>query len=200
MYPEPLQRLLQELARLPGVGARTAERFAFHLLKDAEPDALRLAKAVADVKRMLRPCANCGMVTDETSCKVCQDETRDASLICVVEQPKDLYAIERLGMFRGVYHVLMGAIALLDGIAADKLNIEPLIDRVRRGGVREVVIATNPNLEGDTTALHLVECLRSFDVTVSRIARGVSAGSPLAQASRAVLEDALADRRVVNSA
>lgn len=197
MYPAPLKLLLEALERLPGVGARTAERFAFHLLQDRKETALQLAEAIRQVKEDLRPCSRCGMVTSDTLCGVCGDPARDHGLILVVEQPKDLYAIERLHQYRGVYHVLMGSLALLDGVQEKNLNLDGLNARLAKGDVREVILATNPNLEGDTTALHLLELLKRHKVSVSRFARGLSSGSPLAYASRAVLEDALEDRRRV---
>jgi recombination protein RecR len=198
MYPEPLKRLLDELQRLPGVGLKTAERLAFHILKAPGEDAMRLALAIRDVKKNIRSCSVCATATDEDPCTICRDPARDRGLICVVEQPKDLYAIERGGAFRGVYHVLMGTIALLDGIEAKDLTIDRLEARVRAGGVREVILATNPNLDGDATALHLSRLLAPQGVRVTRIARGVPAGSTLEYASRAILEDALEGRREVS--
>lgn len=197
MYPEPLRRLLEELERLPGVGARTAERFAFHILKAEPEEALRLAAAIGDVKRSLRPCARCGMVTEAELCPTCADPTRDAGTVCVVEQPRHVWAIERTGSYRGVYHVLMGSMALLEGVEERHLNIAPLEERVRAGEVSEVILATEPSLEGDTTALHLIERLERLGVRITRIARGVAAGSSLAHAPRAVIEDALEERRSI---
>jgi recombination protein RecR len=135
------------------------------------------------------------MVTEQETCQVCSDPSRDRSLVCVVEQPRDLYAIERLGMYRGTYHVLMGAVALLDGVELGDLQVDRLLERLRAGEVREVVLATNPNLEGETTALHLVDALKAFDVKITQIARGVPAGSTIEYATRATIEDALAGRR-----
>ncbi|GIW72092.1 MAG: recombination protein RecR [Planctomycetota bacterium] len=197
MIPASLQRLLEELERLPGVGPRTAERLAFHLLKAPAAQVLALAEALRGLKETVRACAVCGTVTDLEVCRICADPARDRALVCVVEQPRDLYAIERLGVFRGTYHVLMGSVALLEGVELGDLQVERLLERVRAGTVREVVLATNPNLEGETTALQLAELLRPYPVQVTRLARGVPAGSLLEYASRATLEDAFAERRPV---
>ncbi len=199
MIPESLRALLSELERLPGVGPRTAERLAFHVLKAPPEQALALADAIRAVKERVRPCNVCAMVTETPVCAICSDPARDRGLVCVVETPQDLYAIERLGIYRGTYHVLMGAVALLEGVELTDLQVQPLLERVRRGEVREVVLATNPNLEGETTALHLIDVLEPLGVSVSRIARGLSAGSTIEHASRATLEDAFAGRRKVTS-
>jgi recombination protein RecR len=197
VYPESLERLISELKRLPGVGQRTAERLAFHVLQVSTDDAMRLAYAVRDVKKNIRACSSCCMPTEHDPCAICADGARDRGVVCVVEQPKDLYALEKLGSFRGVYHVLMGTIALLDGIEAKDLTIARLEKRLAEGGVREVILATNPNLDGDATALHLTEILRGAGVRVTRIARGIPAGSTLEYASRAILEDAIEGRKEV---
>jgi recombination protein RecR len=160
---------------------------------------MRLALAIRDMKKNIRACSVCATATDQDPCAICQDPTRDHGLICVVEQPKDLYAIEKGGAFRGVYHVLMGTIALLDGIDAKDLTVDRLEARVRAGGVREVILATNPNLDGDATSLHLQRALAPLGVRVTRIARGIPAGSTLEYASRAILEDALEGRRELGS-
>jgi recombination protein RecR len=198
MYPESLERLIAELSRLPGVGQKTAERLAFHVLKAPAEDAMRLALAIRDMKKTIRPCQICANPTDQETCAICLDPARDKALVCVVEQPKDLWALERPGVFRGVYHVLMGALALLDGIEAKDLTVDRLEARVRAGGVREVILALNPSLEGDTTALHLAKMLAGHGVRVTRIARGIAAGSSLEYASRAVIEDAIEGRREVS--
>ena len=195
MYPATLKRLIEEFERFPGVGHKTAERLAFHVLKSPLEEAMRLSAAIRDVKSLIRPCSVCAMVTEQDPCPICQDPTRDRGLVCVVEQPKDVYAIERGGAYRGVYHVLMGTIALLDGIEAKDLTIRELEERVRAGGVREVILATNPNFDGDATSLYISERLRPLGVTLTRLARGIPAGSTLEYASRAVLEDAIEGRR-----
>lgn len=195
MYPESLERLIEELRRLPGVGQKTAERLAFHILKAPADEAMRFAYAIRDVKKNIRSCSTCCMVTERDPCAICSDPARDRGLICVAEQPKDVYALEKVGAFRGVYHVLMGTIALLDGIEAKDLTVEKLEARVRAGGVREVILATNPSLDGDTTALYLTRMLRANGVKVTRIARGMPAGSSLEYATRAIIEDAFEGRR-----
>jgi recombination protein RecR len=202
--PEPVNRLVEELARLPGVGRRTAERLAFHLLKAGRDDALRLAKAITDVKSEVRHCSVCWNLTDDDPCALCADPRRDASIVMVVEQPKDLWNLEQTGMFRGVYHILMGRLSPLEGVGAESLTVSDLLRRVRdpaanaRGvAVSEVVLALNPDMEGDSTALHLAEALRSLGVSVTRLARGLPAGSQIEFANRAALADAIAGRRAM---
>jgi recombination protein RecR len=197
VYPESLQRLIDELKKLPGIGQKTAERLAHHLLQQAGDEAMRLAYAIRDVKKNIRACSVCCTVTEQEVCAICADPARDQSLVCVVEQPKDLYALEKVGAFRGVYHVLMGTIALLDGIEAKDLTIGKLEARLKSGTIREVILATNPNLDGDATALHLTQMLRAAGVKTTRIARGIPAGSTLEYASRAIIEDAIEGRREV---
>lgn len=185
------------MRHLPGVGQKTAERLAYHILKAPADEAMRFAYAIRDVKKNIRSCSVCSMVTERDPCAICEDATRDRGLICVIEQPKDLYALEKVGTYRGVYHVLMGTIALLDGIEAKDLTIGRLDARLKAGGVREVILATNPNLDGDATALHLTQLLKAYGVRVTRIARGIPAGSTLEYASRAIIEDAIEGRREV---
>jgi recombination protein RecR len=197
VYPDSLKRLIDELSKLPGVGTKTAERLAYHILKATPEEAMRLAIAIRDMKRNIRPCATCALPTEADLCAICADATRDRGLVCVVEQPRDVYALEKGGVFRGVYHVLMGTIALLDGIEAKDLTVDRLEARIRAGGVREVILAMNPNLEGDATSLHLTRLIAPLGVRVTRIARGIPAGSSLEYASRTIIEDALEGRREV---
>jgi len=192
--PEPLARLMQQLARLPGIGPRSAERIAFHLLRVAPEEALALAKAIQDVKRNLRHCTTCFNLTDEDPCAICRNPRRDRSLIVVVEQPKDVMLLEQTGLVEGVYHVLMGRLAPLEHVAPEDLTIDALVRRVEAGGVREVLLATSPTMEGDGTALFISERLKSFGVTVSRLARGLAVGSQVEYASRAMLEAAITGR------
>lgn len=214
-YPAVVDRLVDEFAKLPGIGRRTAERLAFHVLKAAEPDAMALSRAIADVKRSVRRCALCSNFADADVCSICADPSRDRSLILVVEQPKDLIALEQTGMYRGVYHVLMGRLSPLDGVGPHDLTIDALLDRAaspaRNFGpdapppartaagvpVREVVLGLNPNLEGDGTTLYLIHELKARHVPVSRLARGLPAGSQLEYANKAVLSDALQGRQRV---
>ncbi len=193
----PLQRLIDELKKLPGIGARSAERIAFHLLKASRDDALALAKAVTAVKDEIRPCSRCFNLADGELCSICADPRRDTSQIIVVEQPKDLLNLEATGLVTGVYHVLMGHISALEGIAPADLTIDALLKRVKAGGVHEVVLATNPTLEGDATALHIGSLLADSGVTVTRLARGLAPGSQIEFANRAMLEEAFRGRRGV---
>lgn len=191
---DTLARLMSELAGLPGIGPRSAERIAFHLLRVDREEALRLATAIRDVKDKLRHCSVCYNLTEQDPCTVCSDARRDRSMIVVVEQPKDVMLLEQTGLIQGVYHVLMGHLSAIENIAPEDLTIDALIERVRAGGVREVVLATNPNMEGDGTALYIQNALKSFDVQVSRLARGLAVGSQVEYASRAMLEAAITGR------
>ena len=190
------QNLVEELEKLPGIGRKTAERLAYHILRVPADEAMDLAYAIRDVKKNLRHCKTCYHVTETEECAICLDSQRDAGLICIVEQPKDVYSIEATGAYRGRYHVLLGSFAPLEGITPQDLTVEPLLERVRAGGVREVIIATNPNFEGDGTALLLREKLKAFpDVRVTRIARGIASGSHIEHVSRTIVADAMEGRR-----
>jgi len=201
-YPESVQALIAEFSNLPGVGRRTAERLAFWVLKADRAEALRLAEAITQVKERVRHCGICWNLTDSDPCRVCADPRRDASLVLVVEQPRDLVNLEQTGMFRGVYHVLMGRVDPLDGVGPESLTLADLVRRVRdparnaRGvPVAEVILGMNPDLEGDTTGLVVAERLQETGVRVTRLARGLPSGSQIEYASRAVLADAIAGRR-----
>lgn len=185
---------MAELAELPGIGPRSAERIAFHLLRTPREEALRLAAAIRDVKQNLRHCSQCFNLTERDPCEICADASRDRGLIVVVEQPKDVMLLEATGLIRGVYHVLMGHIAPLEGVEPADLTIEPLVERVRKGGVNEVLLATNPTMEGDGTALYLHSVLQPLGVKISRLARGLAVGSQVEYASRAMLEAAITGR------
>lgn len=191
---ESLTRLKEQLQRLPGIGARSAERLAFHILREPRDFAAALAGAILDVKDKLRPCSVCYNLTEADPCLICSDPRRDQGEVYVVEQPKDLMSLESTGLVRGVYHVLMGHIAPLDGIEPDDLTIGALVTRVRGGGVREVVLALNPTLEGDGTALHIHSLLSELGVTVTRLARGLAVGSQIEYASAGMLESAIRGR------
>ncbi len=191
----PLQRLIDELTRLPGIGPRSAERIAFHLLKAERDQALALADAIRDVKTRVRPCQRCFNLAEGPLCHICADPRRDAGQIFVVEQPKDVIALEQTGLVRGVYHVLMGHISPIERVDASQLTIDALVRRCQSENVREVVLATNPNAEGDATALYVRDALRPTGVKVTRLARGVAPGSQLEYANRAMLQAALEDRR-----
>lgn len=201
-YPESVERLLTHLARLPGIGRRTAERLAFHILKAQRDDALALSKAIADVKTNVRYCPICFNFAEGDTCSICADPRRDRTLVLVVEQPKDLIAIEQTGMYRGVYHVLLGRLAPLEGIGPEALTIDRLIERVEnpqtnsgQTRIEEVVLGLNPTLEGDGTALYLAEELERRHVRVTRLARGLASGRELEFASKASLAEAISGRR-----
>jgi recombination protein RecR len=203
-YPEPVERLIDEFARLPGVGKRSAERMAFHILKADRDDAMRLSRAVADVKQNVKHCSICFNLTDTDPCRICSDPKRDAGTVLVVEQPRDLISLEQTGMFKGVYHVLTGRLDPLSGIEPHHLTIAQLFDRIehpevnpRSTRIAEVILGLNPNLEGDSTALYLSDELHKRGVKVSRLARGLPAGSQLEYASRAVLADAIIGRQSI---
>ncbi|HZE97115.1 MAG TPA: recombination mediator RecR [Planctomycetota bacterium] len=191
---EPILRVIQELAKLPGIGEKTAERLAFHLLAQPKSEAMLLANAVRDLKEQVKSCTKCYNISEAELCDVCDDAKRDQGLVCVVEQTRDLWAIERTGAFRGAYHVLHGHLSPLDGVGPELLTIPGLLDRVRKGGVREVILATNPTTEGDATAFYIQKALGPA-VQVTRIARGIPAGSTLEYSDRTVVGDALSGRR-----
>ncbi len=201
-YPESVVRLIEEFSKLPGIGRRSAERLAFHVLKSTREEAKRLSVAIDDVKRLVKHCAVCWNLTDESPCRICGDPRRDASTILVVEQPKDLIALEQTGMFRGVYHVLLGRLDPLDGVGAESLTVAALLDRIDEPSrnaqgvaVEEVILGLNPDMEGDGTALHLADLIAKRGVRVSRLARGLPTGSQIEFASRAMLADAIAERK-----
>jgi len=195
--PEALTRLMSEFEKLPGIGPRSAERLAFHILKASTDEAMGLARAISDVKQNVRHCRICFNLTQADPCGICADPRRDHGQIFVVEQPKDLILLESTGLVRGVYHVLMGHIAPLDGVEPGDLTIDALADRVRAGGVREIVLATNPNMEGEGTDLHIRSVLAPLNVAITQLARGLPAGSQIEYASPAVLRDAIEGRRAL---
>ncbi|MAB90422.1 MAG: recombination protein RecR [Planctomycetes bacterium] len=194
-YPEALQRLIEELGRLPGIGQRGAERLATYLLKVEREEALGLADAIRTVKDSLQPCRACFNFSEAALCPVCSDEERDRTRIMVVESPKDLVAFERTGRYGGLYHVLMGHVSPHEGSALRHLTAERLIERVRAGGVVEVILATNPDAEGDGTALALARRLEGLGASVTRLARGLPSGFSIEFAGTEVLADALEGRR-----
>ena len=191
----PISRLIAELSRLPGIGQRTAQRLAFHLLRAEDDEALELADAIREVKEKVGLCEVCFNLAEGTRCRICEDSRRDRSLICVVEEPADVIPIERTGEYRGLYHVLGGALSPIDGIDPEDLKIAELLERVD-DGVREVVLATNPTTTGEATALHIAEELRDR-VTVTRLASGLPVGADLEHADEVTLGKALAGRRAV---
>lgn len=194
-YPAPIQRLLEELERLPGVGPKSAQRIAYWLLTVSADDADKLASAITDVKRQIHFCPKCFNFAEGELCEVCADPERDIATICVVEEPRDLAAIERTHEYRGVYHVLHGAISPIDGIGPDQLKVRELIERLGIDDVTEVVMATNPNVEGETTALYLARLIKPLDIRVTRIASGLPVGGDLEYADEVTLGRALEARR-----
>lgn len=192
--PRSLNRLVEELEKLPGIGAKTAERLAFHVLKAPTEEAMGLAYAVRDLKKNTRLCSVCCNIDETDPCWACSDPGRDASVICVVEQTRDLLALERSGSYGGLYHVLGGRVSPLDGIAPESLTIDKLLGRIS-GDVREVILATNPNMEGDVTANYIAELLRPRGVKVTRPARGLPPGSQVESVGQSILTDAINGRR-----
>ncbi len=190
-----LDNLVRQLQKLPGIGPRSAERIAFHLLRQRQEEAYELAEAIRDLKLKLRHCQVCFNLTDEEICSICRDERRDHSIVCVVEQPRDLAAIEDTNAFNGVYHILLGHLAPLEGVGPEQLTIAQLVERVKKGAIREIILATNPTLEGDGTSLHIGEILAGMGVKVTRLARGLAVGSQLEYTSKATLADALSERK-----
>src|SRR4051794_17591802 len=196
-YTQSIQNLMQELARLPGIGMRSAERIAFHLLKQRPDEAMKLADAIRDVKTRIRHCSVCYNLTEAGPCGICADAGRDHGLVCVVEQPKDLLALESAGLYKGVYHVLLGRIAPLEGVEPGDLTIDPLLERIASGTVRELIMGTNPTMEGDGTALFIQSLVGSRfpDIQITRLARGLPAGSSIEYANRNILADAISGRQ-----
>ncbi len=194
-----MNRLVDQLGRLPGLGRRSAQRIAFFLLKSSTEEALALASAIHDFKTDLKICGQCGNVADVNPCSICTDTQRDPQTILVVEHPGDIVQLETTGQYRGVYHVLMGHLSPLDGIRAGDLNIEPLLERVTTQDIQEVILGLHPTQEGDGTAMYLADQLHAAGVNVSRLARGLPVGASLDSVSKAVLGDAIAGRNPMNA-
>ncbi|NIP87297.1 MAG: recombination protein RecR [Planctomycetales bacterium] len=192
---ESVDNLVQQFTKLPGIGKKSAERLAFHVLRQHESEALALADAIRRVKENVRYCQTCYNLTEQDQCAICRDLNRDRSRLAIVEQPRDLVCLEATGAYRGLYHVLLGRIAPLEGIGPEQLTIERLVERVRGGQFQEVIMATNPTVEGDGTALYLSNLLAEFPVQITRLARGVTSGSVLEFANREMLSDALSGRQ-----
>jgi recombination protein RecR len=195
VYEGPIQQLIDELSRLPGVGPKSAQRLAFYIVKAPADDAKRLAEALLDAKEKIFFCRECGNVAEGELCRICRDPGRDATVICVVEEPKDVAMVEKAGVIKGRYHVLGGAISPLDGIGPDDLRVQQLLDRVERNGVKEVILATNPNLEGNATAMYVAALLKPLGVSVTRLASGLPVGGDLEYADEVTLSQALEGRR-----
>jgi recombination protein RecR len=192
---QSVTELIEQLGKLPGIGKKTAERLAYHLLRVHVSEALALSDSIRRVRENVRYCSVCFNLSEGERCLICQDSRRDGTQLCIVEQPRDLIALEQAAAFRGLYHVLLGRIAPLDGIGPDQLTIESLVDRVRNGNFTEVIMATNPNVEGDGTALFISNRLAEFPVQLTRLARGVTSGSVLEFTNKEILADALNGRQ-----
>jgi recombination protein RecR len=193
-YTKSLNELIDQFAKLPGIGPKTAERLAFHILKAKSQEALALAHAISDVKANIHQCRICYNLAETEVCSICSDPRRDHEVICVVEQPKDVISLEKTGLCKWIYHVLNGHIAPLEGVEPDDLTIDALVKRVRSGSVKEVVMATNPNLEGDGTSLYIHSLLHSLNIKVTRLARGLPAGSTIEFSTGNILTDAILNR------
>lgn len=193
-YAKPLSRLINELSKLPGIGGKTAQRLAFHILSMDDRDALALSDAIRTAKSSMRYCSVCGNLTDEDPCAICSDESRDISTICVVESSKDVIAMEKIREYRGYYHVLHGAISPMDGIGPEDINLKSLIERLRDERIKEVIIATNPNIEGEATAMYIARLIKPSGIRVSRIAHGIPVGGDLEYADEVTLLKAVEGR------
>lgn len=192
---ESVARVIDEFCKLPGIGRKSAERLAYHVLRVPKSEALALADAIRSVRENVRYCRICYNLAEGEECTICLDPKRDRGLLCIVEQPRDLMALEQSGVFRGLYHVLLGKIAPLEGIGPDQLTLEALVERVRLGSFKEVIMATNPTVEGDGTALYISNLLAEFPVQLTRLARGITTGSILEYTNKEILADALSGRQ-----
>jgi recombination protein RecR len=199
MYAGPVQTLIDELGRLPGIGPKSAQRIAFHLLKLPAEDAARLARAIEEAKAKVTFCTRCYNVSEGSECGICSDPRRDATVICVVEEPRDIVAVEKTGEFKGRYHVLQGAISPIEGIGPEQLRVKELLIRLEPEGVTEVILATNPNIEGEATAMYLARLLKPLGYRVTRIASGLPVGGDLEYADEVTLGRALEGRRDVDA-
>jgi recombination protein RecR len=195
LITQSVTKLIDQLAKLPGIGRKSAERITYHILRVSKTDALALADAIRDVKENVRYCKICFNLSEADECEICRDPKRDRQILCVVEQPRDLIALEQPGTYKGLYHVLLGRIAPLEGIGAEHLTIDALVKRVKGGEFKEVIMATNPTLEGDGTALFISQQLAEFPVEITRLARGITTGSVLEFANKEILADALSGRQ-----
>jgi recombination protein RecR len=197
-YPEPVARLIEALQRLPGIGPKTAQRLTFFMLKRPAEEVRELADSLVGVKERIVSCSTCFNITDQDPCRICSDPARDSGLLCVVEEPNDLLAMERTGEFKGRYHVLQGALSPLEGIGPDDIKVRELLARLDAGGTSEVILATNPNVEGEATALYLAKLLRPLGARITRIARGLPVGGDLEYADQVTLSKALEGRREIS--
>lgn len=192
---ESVVKMMKELEKLPGIGKKSSERITYHILKMSKEDALELCNSIRTVKERVRYCRECYNLSEEPLCDICRDPGRDHSVICVVEQPRDLVSIEQTGCYRGLYHVLLGRVSPLDGVTADQLTIDALVGRLRKGGVKELIMATNPTVEGDGTALYIGNRIQGLPIKITRLARGITTGSTLEFANKEMLSDAIKGRQ-----
>jgi recombination protein RecR len=194
-YAKPLNNLIAELSKLPGIGGKTAQRLAFHVLSLSDDEAVGLANSIVEAKRNMKYCSVCGNLTDVDPCSICSDNARDHSVICVVESPRDVYAMERIREYNGLYHVLNGAISPMDGIGPEDINLRSLILRLQEGDIKELILATNPNIEGEATAMYIARLVKPAGIKVTRIAHGIPVGGDLEYADEVTLSKALEGRR-----
>ncbi|MBR5316117.1 MAG: recombination protein RecR [Firmicutes bacterium] len=194
-YPRPLGRLINELSKMPGIGGKTAQRLAFHILSLSDEEANALASSITDAKANMRYCSVCGNLTDQDPCVICKDSNRRQDIICVVESPKDVMAMERIKEFDGLYHVLHGAISPMDGVGPEDINLKQLIIRLQNSDVKEIILATNPNIEGEATAMYIARLIKPSGIKVSRIANGIPVGGDLEYADEVTLLKAMEGRR-----
>ena len=195
--PKPVSRLIDELSKLPGIGEKNATRLAFHILRSKDEYTIRLAQAIVDIKKNVRACGTCFNITSENPCNICTDNSREQGLICVVEDTMDLIAVERSRVFSGLYHVLNGVIAPLEGIGPEDLTIAPLINRLNENSVKEIIIATNPSVEGEATSLYIARLVKPLGIKVSRIAHGIPMGGDLEYTDELTIGKALRDRKEI---
>ena len=194
VYEESLSRLIQEFKKMPSIGMKTAQRLAFYILRISESEASKLAEAIIEIKKRIKNCSICGNITESEVCPICRNPERNRQIICVVEEPKDILVLEKTTVFKGLYHVLMGAISPLDGIGPDDLRIKDLLERLKDGQVKEVIIATDPNTEGEATATYLAHLIKPLGIKISRIARGLPMGMDIEYADEGTLSKALEGR------
>ena len=192
---DSVTQMIEQLSRLPGIGKKSAERLAYHLLRVPESEAFALADSIRNVRENVRYCSVCFNLAESEKCRICNDETREQKTLCVVQQPRDLMALEQSGTYRGMYHVLLGRLAPLENIGPDNLTIEALVKRVAEGDFKEVIMATNPTVEGDGTALYISNQLAEFNVSLTRLARGITTGSILEYTNKEILADAISGRQ-----
>ncbi len=194
-YSKPLSKLIGELSKLPGIGNKSAERLAFHILSISEKEGEDLARSIVDAKKIMKYCSICGNLTDEDPCKICKDVKRDSSRICVVETPKDVFSMERIKEYNGTYHVLHGVISPMDGVGPEDINLKTLIMRLQQSDVEEIIVATNPNIEGEATAMYIAKLVKPSGIKVTRIAHGIPVGGDLEYVDEITLLKAVEGRR-----